>query len=38
MEYFIQDTPQKTNMEAENDPLEKEQHLLVQTMNFWVLC
>ena len=36
MEYFIQDTPQKTNMEAENDPLEKEQHL--QIMNFWVSC
>ena len=26
MGYFIQDTPQKTNKEAENGPLEKEQH------------
>ena len=29
-------TPLKTNMEPENNPLEKEKHL--QTTNFWVLC
>ena len=29
-------TPQKTNMEPQNTPLEKEKHL--QTTNFWVPC